>query len=77
MNKKSKRCSHINRSGPLHPSIKVGGFSMGQCENECFPDLVVCYEHATKETLALLARQYMDKCKKLEKACKKLEKESE
>lgn len=52
-----QRCSYIFRSGPLHPSIKIGGVSLGQCPNERFPELVVCYEHATKDTLALLARQ--------------------
>lgn len=56
--KKLPQCTHIFRSGPIHPSIVVGGgVSMGQCPNECFPELVVCYEHATKETLAVLARR--------------------
>lgn len=53
------RCTHINRSGPLHPSVKIGGASMDQCENEAFPELVVCYEHANKEALALLYKQAM------------------
>ena len=61
------RCSHVYRSGQLHPSIKIGGVSLGQCENECFPDLVVCLEHANKETLAMLAQQYMRRCAALEK----------
>jgi len=51
-----RRCSHIFRSGPLHPSIKIGGASLGQCPNERFPELVVCYEHADKSALALLAK---------------------
>lgn len=55
---KNGRCSYIYRSGPLHPSIKIGGgVSMGRCKKECFPGLVVCYEHAEKEALALLARK--------------------
>jgi hypothetical protein len=62
----SRRCTHIFRSGPLHPSIVIGGgVSMGQCPNERFPELVVCYEHATKDALALLARQALAALKKL------------
>jgi len=53
----SERCTHIFRSGPLHPSIKIGGASLGQCPNKRFPELVVCFDHADKETLALLAKQ--------------------
>jgi hypothetical protein len=55
---KSNQCSHIFRSGPLLPNWVIGGgVSMGQCPNECFPELVVCLEHATKETLAYLVTQ--------------------
>ena len=31
-----------------------GGVSMGQCPNACFPELVVCLEHAEKSTLAYM-----------------------
>lgn len=55
---KSNQCSHIFRSGPLLPNCVIGGgVSMGQCSNKCFPELVVCLEHATKETLAYLVIQ--------------------
>jgi hypothetical protein len=37
---------------------------MGQCENERFPELVVCYEHATKDSLALVARQALNALKR-------------
>lgn len=48
----TKRCSHIFRSGSLHPSIKIGGgVSMGQCENECLPGFTVCHEHANRDSL--------------------------
>lgn len=61
----ARRCTHIFRSGPLHPSIKVGGgVSMGQCPNERFPELVVCYEHASKDSIALVARQALDALKR-------------
>ena len=33
---------------------------MGRCPNERFPELVVCYEHATKDALALLARRAIE-----------------
>lgn len=48
-------CSHVFRTGPLHPSIKIGGgVATGRCQNECYPRLNVCFEHATAEALALL-----------------------
>jgi len=73
MGKEPCRCSYIHRSGPLHPSVKIGGgHSLGQCENECFPNLVVCFEHATKDTLAYLAKFYIKKCAKLEEELKTL-----
>lgn len=63
-----KKCSHIIRSGPLHPSIVIGGgISTGQCQNDCFPGLAVCFDHAHKETLALLARMKIDEICKLTK----------
>ena len=50
-------CSHIFRSGPLHSSVVIGdGVSMGQCLNLRFPELVVCAEHADKDTLLMLLR---------------------
>lgn len=59
---KNKHCNHVYRSGQLHKSIVIGGGGfLGECTNECFPGLIVCYEHASKETLALLARFGMQK----------------
>ena len=51
------RCSHIRRLAVGHGLI--AGVSIEQCERECFPDLVLCYEHASKESLAQLARNAM------------------
>jgi hypothetical protein len=51
----TRRCSRFLTSGPLHPSIKIGGcVSLGQCENECVPDLVFCYEHASREAMEMV-----------------------
>lgn len=62
----NRRCSHRYYSEPLHPSIRIGGaVVVGQCENECFPGLVVCFEHANKDTLALLAQQLENENRRL------------
>jgi len=63
------KCNHIFRSGPLHPSIKIGGtVSMGQCEKERFPELVFCFEHADKEAIALVAKSALAALKKVRKS---------
>lgn len=55
------KCNHIDRV-PLHPSVKIGGPSAGQCENDVLPLLVVCEEHARPEAVRMAMEQ-------LEKAC--------
>lgn len=70
------RCGHIYSSGQLHPSIKIGAVSLGQCENECYPDLVVCFDHANKEALSMLAQSYKNKCEQLQKEIEKRDKNS-
>lgn len=57
-NNNSKRCTHTTRVSP-HPSVVIGGVCVGHCENECFPGLTVCFDHASKDTLALLARSIL------------------
>ena len=50
------KCNHVNRV-PLVLSrgqTVIGGVSVGTCQNEVLPGLVVCFEHATKDTLAML-----------------------
>lgn len=54
---KKNQCSHINRVA-VHSSIKCGGASIGRCENECLPGMVVCWEHATREALVYAVRLY-------------------
>ena len=52
-----KQCTHINRSGPLHPSVVVGGgVSLGQCECACVPGMVFCEEHASPYAMAMHIR---------------------
>jgi hypothetical protein len=51
---KRTRCTHIFRSGPLLPNIRVGGgVAMGQCENMALPLLVRCAEHANSEAIRM------------------------
>ena len=48
-------CGEVMRV-QVHPSIVIGGVSVGSCPNARLPGLVVCYDHATKDSLAALAR---------------------
>jgi len=50
-----KTCSHVNRVS-VHPSIRIGGTTIGRCSRPCLPRMTVCYEHATREALAYLIR---------------------
>lgn len=59
-----KKCSHIDRVS-IHPSIKIGGVSIGQCQNRCVPGLVVCAEHASKDALVMLVKQLLKQIKEL------------
>ena len=61
------RCSHINIVS-VHPSVKIGGASIGQCQNECIPGLVVCAKHADKEALVILVKQLLKRIKELEQS---------
>lgn len=53
------RCNHINRVA-VHPSVVVGGASLGQCENQALPLLVKCVEHADRDAIKI-AMEQMDK----------------
>ena len=61
---KDNQCSYINRVA-IHESIKVGGASLGRCENECLPGMTVCYLHATREAMAYAIKLYAKKIKEL------------
>ena len=50
MEHKKRQCNKTFTAA-IHPSIKIGGFNMGQCPEDCLPGFVVCYEHANKEAL--------------------------
>lgn len=41
----------------VHPSVVIGGVSVGRCENESIPGTVVCFEHITKDTLMIMVDQ--------------------
>jgi hypothetical protein len=49
------QCQYVYRSGQLHPSIRIGGASLGQCQNKvCDEALLFCHEHINKDALLLL-----------------------
>jgi len=63
---KMEKCSHIYRVS-THPSIKVGGSSIGQCTNECLPGFTVCFEHVTKDALSMMLKIAMSRIDEMEK----------
>ena len=59
-----RQCNHITRVA-IHSSIKFGGASIGRCENECLPGMVVCWEHATREALVYAVKLYAKQVEEL------------
>ena len=59
------RCQHTHRLG-VHPSVKIGGVSVGRCVNDALPGMVYCYIHTPKEALAYAIRSLDEKVRKLE-----------
>lgn len=53
------KCTYVHRVS-VHPSIKVGGASLGRCENDTLPGMTVCWEHADREAMAYHIR-YLSK----------------
>ena len=51
-----RQCTHIERSGPLFPGHRFGGASLGRCQHTKLPSFVYCFEHVTKDALALRIR---------------------
>lgn len=58
------KCRFVKRAS-VHPSVVIGGASLGQCENEVVPGLVMCFEHADKEALSMLAQERLIEIEKL------------
>ena len=61
-----ERCSFVWRVR-IHPSIIIGGVSLGQCERKPLPEMNVCTEHADKEAMGLVIRVLARKLKQLER----------
>jgi hypothetical protein len=51
------------RNGLLLPRMPTG-----RCEEPCFPGMVLCYDHVSKDALALLARMLIAKLPPEERA---------
>lgn len=64
-NDKRTQCDHVYRSGPLFAGHRLGGASLGRCENEAMEGFVVCFEHVNKEALAMMVRQLQSENAKL------------
>lgn len=67
---KDKRCRHINRVS-VHPCV-TSGVSIGRCENEALPGMVLCEIHADRYAMGLLIRtltRRINEAVKIEDAC--------
>jgi hypothetical protein len=58
------RCKYVHRVG-VHPSIKVGGPSIGRCTNDALPGMRMCYMHASREAMSMAIRMYAKKIEEL------------
>lgn len=47
------KCGRVLRV-PIHPSVKIGGASVGVCDRECIRGMTVCVEHADKDAMKML-----------------------
>lgn len=52
-------CNKIERV-PIHSSVVIGGASVGACENECLPEMVVCEKHATPDAIRMLVTMLVE-----------------
>lgn len=77
MKTKKTKCNHIFRSGQLHPSIKIGGVSLGECQNPVLKGFVVCFEHVDKASLSLMLRTKERELAAAKREIKSLEKQLE
>lgn len=73
MKAKKTKCQHIFRSGQLHPSIKIGGVSLGECQNPALAGFVVCFDHVDKASLSLMLRMKEKELRAAKREIKSLE----
>lgn len=60
------KCDHVYRVS-VHPSVKIGGVSVGQCEKDVLPGFVVCFEHVNKEALWMMLQSERHEIAQLKK----------
>ena len=58
------KCDHLTRVS-IHPSIKIGGASIGRCTRDALPGMLVCAEHATPDAIRMLVHGYEDRAERL------------
>lgn len=56
--RKKKQCAYLRRMA-VDPSIKIGGIVSSQCESECFPGCLVCWEHLSKDVLYVIIQDLL------------------
>ena len=49
------KCREAHRVS-LHPSVRIGGFSLGECGKDVLEGFVVCFEHVNKEALWMMVQ---------------------
>lgn len=61
-----EKCFFIYRVS-VHPSVVVGGASLGPCKRHALPGMTVCSLHATREAMAYYIRQLYEQNQELKK----------
>jgi len=49
-------CGHVDRVA-IHPSIKIGGASIGVCDRKRLPGMTVCAWHADPDAVTMMMTQ--------------------
>lgn len=70
------RCQHVQRLN-VHPTIRIGGVSVGRCVNKALPGMVNCYIHTPREAMDYVIRSLSEKVQILEDKINELEKHKE
>jgi hypothetical protein len=68
------RCQHVHRLN-VHPSIRIGGVSVGRCVNKALPGMVNCYIHTPREAMDYVIRSLFEKVQSLENEICELKKQ--
>lgn len=69
----SDKCNYT-KTVSVHPSVKIGGATVYECNNDTVPGMTVCYEHANKEALVYYIQTLLKENKDLRSKLVRLDK---